>query len=92
MNRNRIVSKVSFRWILVGSLVIVIALLVASTVNREATAAPTSVVVEKVVEWPTRELTKPWRWTKPGVKYEHMYNRADGGSGRLDWIRNNGNR
>ncbi len=56
------------------------ALRLAQTPSQEgASAAPPSSVA------PAPELPREWRYSPPGVEYEHMYRHHD--SPRLDWIR-----
>ena len=64
----------------VGTLLLL--LLISGVVNREASAAG-----PEPPPWPHPELDREWRWTPPGVEYEHMYRNRGDDSRRLDWIR-----
>ena len=78
MFASPLVSALSSRRLLVASGIVIIlsllSLLVATAVDRRATAATLFSSSEPVVrDLPTPELPREWRWKKPGVEYEHMF-------------------
>ncbi len=65
------------RWVL-ASAGLALGLLLGSAVTTAATHGleawqEVETVETAVQEWPKRPLPKEWRWSPPGVKYQHMF-------------------